>query len=66
MCKNDDNSTNLYDILKVEQDVSFKDLRRSFLRLAKETHPDKSATEENEEFKRIHAAWEVFEELKIE
>ena len=51
------NRRNLYEVLKVSRLSSTEDIRASYLRLAKQFHPDISAGDDHEEFRRVQEAY---------
>ena len=51
---------NLYDILDVHEDASASQIKRAFLELAKQYHPDKNKTKEAKNiFAEINEAYET-------
>jgi curved DNA-binding protein CbpA len=46
-----------YKILGIEENVTESDIRRAYIKLAKETHPDRGGNEE--EFKKVNKAYEI-------
>lgn len=62
------NNKTFYEILEVEQDADFKEIRKSFRRLSKKYHPDLSKEDTEEKFQEIQKAYDVLskEDLRKE
>ncbi|KAH0785412.1 dnaJ subfamily A member 2 [Histomonas meleagridis] len=56
--------TELYDILGVKPDVNEHDLKRAFIKRAREVHPDKNPNDPNatEKFQKVNEAYEILKD----
>ncbi|OHT12623.1 DnaJ subfamily A member 2 [Tritrichomonas foetus] len=56
--------THLYDILGVQPDVSERDLKKAFMKKARDTHPDKHKDdpEATEKFQQVNEAYEILKD----
>ena len=48
-----------YEILGVEMDATYEEIKKNFRELAKKTHPDKTKEDSEEEMIQINKAYEI-------
>ena len=53
------NLPNYYEILGVERDATYEEIKKNFRELAKKTHPDKTKEDSEEEMIQINKAYEI-------
>ena len=53
------NLPNYYEILGVERDATYEEIKKNFRELAKKTHPDKTKEDSEDEMIQINKAYEI-------
>ena len=56
---NNDELANYYEVIGVERDATFEEIRKKFRELAKKTHPDKTREDSEEKMTELNKAYEV-------
>ena len=57
--RSNNNLPNYYEILGVEMDATYEEIKKNFRELAKKTHPDKTKKDSEEEMIQINKAYEI-------
>jgi len=59
-----ENLPNYYEILGVERDATYEEIKKNFRELAKKTHPDKTNEDSEQEMIQINKAYEILSDEK--